>query len=177
MLASLRCAGLAVVAALAFAVAAHATTSAGVAPSPMGGNGHSLTFDGRVFIVAEGDGWELRVLRPELVTTSNGFTDVSNAFSPSVLIQPAEQCENALALCHEDAAAVPYACGDDGNATADGPFACYDLVVFDSNACGNGAENALRYRDLKVWIQSPGTPDAAYYKHQWTGDRTPLLSS
>src|SRR5687767_8387603 len=48
-----------------FASVLIAATSAGVSPSPMGGNGHNVTFDGRVFIVARGDGWNAMVLRPE----------------------------------------------------------------------------------------------------------------
>jgi hypothetical protein len=153
---------------------AHAATSSGVAPSPMGGNGHNVTFDGRVFVVAQGDGWNLRVLRPERVNNTGAFPDVSDAFTPPTLIQPVEQCENALALCEPSADDTPYACDEDGN--RGGPFACYDLVVIDSNACGV-EPNILRSRNLKVWVESPGTADAAYHKHAWSGARTPLSSS
>ena len=40
----------------ALAPAAHAATSSGAVASPMGGNGHNVTFDGRLFLVAHGDG-------------------------------------------------------------------------------------------------------------------------
>src|SRR5688572_31213147 len=111
-------------------------TSAGVAPSPMSGNGHNVTFDGRLFIAAHGNGWNAMVLRPELVTPTDTFVDMSNAFSEPTLIQPNESCENALAICEENADDVPYACDDAGNRNDAGGFACYDVVVIDSNACG-----------------------------------------
>ena len=153
-------------------------TSSGAVTSPLGGNGHNETFDGRVFVVAEADGWNLRVLRPERVVAAGGsapaFPDVSDAFSPTTLIQPVEQCENALALCEENAADTPYSCDEDGN--RGGSFACYELTVIDSNACGTDV-NRLRARHLKVWIESPATADAAYHKHSWIDSRTALSAS
>src|SRR5690606_25183393 len=77
-----------------------ATTSAGVASSPMGGNGHNVTFDGRVFIVTMANGWNLRVLRPERVAMTEGYPDLQQgAFTEPVLIQPTEASENALSFC------------------------------------------------------------------------------
>jgi hypothetical protein len=172
-------AGLAMVGALfSLSGPAAAATSSGAAPSPMSGNGHNVSFDGRLFVTARGDGWNLLVLRPERVGTAPGIAgeiaDVSAAFSEPVLIQPEEQCENALALCEANADDTPYACDEAG--ARGGPFACYELRVFDSNACG-GVENRLRFRDLKLWIADPGTAEARYEKHVWTGARTALTTT
>ncbi len=163
-------------------VPALAATSPGAAPSPMGGNGHNVSFDGRVFVVAGGDGWSLRVLRPENVVNTGAFVDVGNAFSPPVLIQPAESCENAIALCEESAADTPYACNGNGDRDGAGGFACYDFVVFDSNACGapplgTNEPNNMRFRRLHVVVDNPGTADAAYRSHTWIGDRTPITTT
>src|SRR5204863_3993814 len=68
--------------------AAQAATSGASVHSPMGGNGHSISFDGRVFVAAEGDGWNLFVLRPELVgSDDSGFPVVDGAFTSPVNIQ------------------------------------------------------------------------------------------
>ena len=40
--------------------------------SPLGGNGHNVTFDGRLFVLTTGMGWEARLLRPERVTMPDG---------------------------------------------------------------------------------------------------------
>ena len=34
----------------------------------MGGNGHNLSFDGRLFLVRDGAGWKAQLLRPEAAT-------------------------------------------------------------------------------------------------------------
>lgn len=154
--------------------AAHAATSAGVSTSPLSGNGHNVTFDGRIFVVARSDGWNLMTFRPERVESSGGWPDVSAAFSDPVLIQPLEACENALALCEPDADDTPYSCDDAG--APGGAYACYDLVVIDSNACGQ-LPNELRSRGLKLWIADPGTSQARLLKHQWVGARTPLTTA
>ncbi len=168
-----------IAAALAWSAPAWATTSSPAAASPMSGNGHNVTFDGRVFIVAQGPtdpsgGWFLMVLRPEKIRYApGGRLDLSQGtFTPPVQIQPWQDGENALAICEASPDATPYLCDDAGNPGA-GPFACYDLAIIDSNAFPN-QYNGLRRRLLKLWLQAPGTPDAAYYKHQWVGGFEPL---
>ncbi len=143
--------------------------------SPMGGNGHNVSFDGRIFIARRGPdaptgGWFLNVLRPERVTyRAGGIPVLDDAFSPQVLIQPFANGENALAICEEDAARTPYRCDDAGAASAGGAYDCYDLVIIDSNAYG-GEYNGLRRRWLKLWIANPGTRDAALHRHEWRSD-------
>src|SRR5688500_8883336 len=112
-----------------------AVEGARAVPSPMGGNGHNVSFDGRIFIVRTGPGWEVRVLRPERITRdATGFPDVSDAFAPGVLIQRPDNEENALAICEPDSASTPYRCNAAGDAEGGGAFACYDVIVIGSNA-------------------------------------------
>jgi MYXO-CTERM domain-containing protein len=135
-------------------------------PSPMGGNGHNVSFDGRLFIVRTGPGWEARLLRPERITRdASGFPDVSDAFAPPVLIQTPDDEENALAICETDAASTPYRCDAGGSASAGGAFACYDVWVIDSNAVSG--DNRLRRRRLFLQVRNPETRDAAVERFEW----------
>ena len=158
-----------------WAPVALAATASGASPSPFGGNGHNVSFDGRIFIAARGDGWNAQVLRPGLVSRDGaGWPDVAAAFSDSRLIQPTESCENAIAICEPDAASTPYACNDAGAADLAGAFACYDVVVFDSNACV--PENPLRRRPLHLRVAEPNTNAARIVDHAWGSDRVLLAS-
>src|SRR5688572_13781250 len=63
------CAGAALCAAIGAASAiAVAATSTRSVPSSLGGNGHNASFDGRLFIVRTGPGWQAYMLRPEAIT-------------------------------------------------------------------------------------------------------------
>ena len=144
---------------------ASASSSSPAAASPMAGNGHNVTFDGRVFIVSQGPldptgGWFMMVFRPEHTRyAAGGVLDLmQGAFTPPVQVQPSMNTENALAICEADADNTPYACDDAGN--PGGPLACYDLRVIDSDALSGPKD--FRRRTLKLWLQAPGTPDAAY---------------
>ncbi len=145
----------------------------------MAGNGHNVSFDGRIFVVRRGNddpsgGWFLMVLRPERITYRAGGVPVltEGAFSEPAQVQPFASGENALALCEADADDTPYACDEAGDRAA-GPYACYDFFVLDSNAYA-GQYNGLRRRRLKVWIASPGTADAQLHRHQWIGGVEPV---
>lgn len=164
----------------ALPASASASSSSPAAASPMAGNGHNVTFDGRVFIVSQGPldptgGWFMMVFRPELTRYAAGGTLdlMQGAFTPPVQVQPSLSTENALAICEADAQNTPYACDDAGN--PGGPFACYDLHIFDSDALSGPKD--FRRRALKLWVQAPNTPDAAYYKHTWTGGMEPVLTA
>jgi hypothetical protein len=151
-----------------------AATSTNVASSPFGGNGHNISFDGRLFIVRTGPGWEARVLRPQAVGMPAGQPpSFSNAFSPGVLIQPAMSAENALAMCEETP--QPSACNAAGAPTAGGSHRCYDFVVIDSNAETPAPNNVLRRRRLKVVVANPNTAQATVSSFTWLDSTlTPL---
>jgi hypothetical protein len=152
----------------------HAATSSLVTTSPMGGNGHNVTFDGRLFIVRTGPGWEARVLRPQAIGVTAGQPpSLSNAFSPGVLIQGPTNEENALALC--ESSAQPTSCDASGAPSGAGSHRCYDLVVIDSNALTPSPGNVLRRRRLKVVVSNPNTAQASVSSFTWTdATLTPL---
>ncbi len=134
--------------------------------SPLDGNGHNVSFDGRLFIVRTSPGWEARLLRPERITRdASGFPNVSDAFTPPLLIQTPDNEENALAICEPDASATPYRCDASGAAAAGGAFACYDVWVIDSNAVSG--DNRMRRRRLFVRVRNPDTRDATIEQFEW----------
>ena len=160
-----------------------ATTSSVSSASPFGGNGHNISFDGRLFVVRRGPdapngGWFATILRPERVAIGdNGMPDVTQgAFSPFELIQPFEHGENALALCEPNADDTPYRCDADGNRVEGGEFACYDLRTYDSNAYPN-QDNSLRRRHVRLWVSNPETADAAVSRWEWVGGLQTLHNS
>lgn len=157
-----------------------AATSSDSVFSPMGGNGHNVTFDGRVFIVRNGPdaptgGWFATVLRPENIGfRADGLPRLNQgAFAPMTLIQPFEAGENALAICQPTA--TPVRCDEAGNPSATGPHACYDLQVIDSDATVVTG-NTMRRRALKLWVSDPQTANAAVHKWEW-GPTRDFLSS
>ena len=173
-----RLAALALALGLPVAPTAQAASAGPAAPSPMAGNGHNVTFDGRIFIARQGgpqDGWNAFVFRPQNVRYAPGgaLNLQQGAFSAPVLIQPTTSGENALAICEADANNTPFAC-DESGAPAAGPYACYDLYIIDSNAEGNQF-NGLRRRRLKLWVSAPGTPEATVAKSVWTEAMAPVM--
>jgi hypothetical protein len=160
----------------------HGATSTRTSFSPMEGNGHNVSFDGRLFIVRRGPdsasgGWFAMILRPENVTAhGDGFPRMDQgAFSTPTLIQPFEAGENALAICEPDGGRAPYPCDEAGDESAAGPYACYELRIIDSDAYPE-QYNGLRLRDLRLWVSQPGTANAQVHKWAWSGERTMLTT-
>jgi hypothetical protein len=134
------------------------------APSPMGGNGHNVSFDGRLFIVRTNVGWDARILKPELAQASG--LDVSQVFSPPVLVQAAVNNENALAMCEETP--QPTKCDGAGNANAGGDHDCYEQWIIDSDAVTQPSSNfIMRRRKLKVVVENPRTGGAFVSAFNW----------
>jgi hypothetical protein len=167
--------GLVSAAALVVALAAqsaHAVTSTRSVQSAFGGNGHNVSFDGRLFIVRDGAGWQAMMLRPEGITfLPDGLPDAMGPmWSPRTLILgPSDVVENALAICEPDPSRAPFACDANGNPAAGGPFDCYDVIVIDSDAVTppemGGA--VLRRRSLLVRVEDPKTANARVAGFTW----------
>ncbi|HSD87577.1 MAG TPA: hypothetical protein VLB44_08675, partial [Kofleriaceae bacterium] len=142
-----------------------AATSSRAVPSSFGGNGHNASFDGRLFIVRTGPGWQAYVLRPEAVTYESDGLPAASAgmWSASLEVVAGEpNGENALAICEPDPARAPYACDASNDPAAGGPFACYDVWVFDSDATKGVADGGqtFRRRRLLLRVAEPNTSTA-----------------
>src|SRR5512138_2009226 len=111
---------------VALPIVASAATSSRSVPSAFGGNGHNASFDGRLFIVRTGPGWQAYVLRPEAITyEGDGLPAASGAMwsAPLEVVAGEPDGENALAICEPDPSRAPYACDESNNPSAAGPFA------------------------------------------------------
>lgn len=164
-----------------FGRAAAVTSSASVASS-LRGNGHNISFDGRLFLVRDGTGWVIRLLRPEATTyLPSGLPDAEGPmWSPKVNIlstpNPADLLENAVAICEEDSTQTPFACNAAGDPMTGGAFECYQVWLLDSDAVTpeEAGGFVLRRRQLKVWVENPGTPTASIFKHELSSTLQPL---
>ena len=167
---------LALVASLFASAPAFAVEGAKSSPSPFGGNGHNVSFDGRLYLVAQGNGWNAQVFRPENVAfDGGGFPNMnSGAFTSPYALGASANGENAVAICEPDPDSTPFRCDLSGNSDPAGNYDCYDLWLFDSNATLQGAALQLQRRRLKVWVRDPGTASAAIEKHQFLSGLEPL---
>jgi len=159
-----------------------AVTSTDSVESVFGGNGHNASFDGRVYMVRDAQGWGVRILRPEATTYLP--SGLPNAQGPMwsarttflSTVPPGDLVENALALCEPDSARAPFACDDDGNTNAGGPYDCYDFWVLDSDAVtpkeSGGA--VLRRRHMTLWVADPKTATARVHKVDLSATLEPL---
>jgi hypothetical protein len=154
-----------------------AATSPHAVHSPFGGNGHNVSFDGRLFVVAHSNGWEAALLRPQDVTVTNSFPDVTQgAFTSFVNLGASGHNENALAMCEETP--QPTACNQDGSPNGGGAYACYREVVIDSDALASKPNNVLRRRVLQVVVRNPGTSSADIDSFNWLDNSlTPLATT
>lgn len=167
-------AGAILLAMCAWSGSAAAVTSSPSVPSTFGGNGHNISFDGRLFLVRDHLGWQAQLLRPEATTyLPSGLPDAAGPiWSPRVLVFGGpESVENALAICEPDPAKAPFACDDSGAANPAGPYDCYDVWIIDSDAVTPADQGGaiLRRRHLMLWVASPKTPGASIMKWEWGG--------
>jgi hypothetical protein len=160
---------------------AAAVTSTASVPSSFSGNGHNVSFDGRLFMVRDGNGWSAMLLRPEAITyRGDGLPDASGPmWSPRVLVyttgNPATMTENALAICEPDPARAPFRCDAAGNPAAAGPYDCYDVQIFDSDAVTPAPAGFLmRRRHLLLWVRDAKTASAAIDKWELSSTLEPL---
>ena len=124
--------------------------------TPFGGNGHSSTLDGRIFVANVGEDhatttttWQARVFRPEAVSyDSEGRPDFGAAFSPGRSIR-VNGGENALAFCFTNPD-QPY--------SVSGGQAAYQPYIFDSQMF-NGP-NRFRRRTSDIRVDRPFRSDA-----------------
>lgn len=151
---------------------APAVTSSESVTSGMNGNGHNVSFDGRLYIVRDSQGWQAMMLRPEAVSyLPSGLPDAAGAMwsGRTPLLTGADLVENALAICEADHEQAPFACNAGGAPDAGGAFDCYDLWIIDSDAVTPAAEGgaALRRRRLELRVAGPKSGSARVVDFSW----------
>ena len=158
---------------------AMAVTSTISVPSKLGGNGHNISFDGRVLMARTSAGWVIRLLRPEAVTyLPQGLPDAMGPMlSDEALVLPGgEIVENALAICEPDPQRAPFRCNEAGAADPAGVFDCYDFQIIDSDAITPADQGGfvMRRRSLMLWVADPRTAAARVHKLQLSNTLEPL---
>lgn len=143
------------------------STFADTTPLSFGGNGHNTSWDGRLIIYTTGQGWEISVMRPELVQSQQGlsvnFGSIgSGAMSATILaLTPTVENDgsnnfvvskdsmdktsflfefNALTFAPASGNPThnnPYKSNLDGAETINGQYECYDLFIYTQLYGGN----------------------------------------
>lgn len=136
----------------------------------MGGNGHSETWDGRVFLITKNTdapphtvGWVVRLFRPErLQKNEAGALDFSNqAFSGEVVLElnTDTNSHNALAVVPTPGFAEnPFRSNEAGAAEAGGAFLTYELMIYAQNY---EQESKLQARRARVVVKDPYSAEAS----------------
>ncbi len=156
--------------------------------SPIGGNGHAETWDGRVFIVTRNTrqpgnpvGWVVFAMRPERVTRiANGTPSFQNAFSAGVVLENNNATNtgmgdhNALAIVPAPGRAEnPFRSRADGSPAANGAFETYDAFIITQFYGAPGGDRMGR-RPARIVVRDPHTRDAAIERAELTGPFEPL---
>jgi concanavalin A-like lectin/glucanase superfamily protein len=160
--------------ALSWTTPAAAVTSSRSVPSAFGGNGHNISFDGRLFLVRDSNGWTAQLLRPEAATfLPDGLPDAAGPMlgQPVHVFGDPSVTENALAICEPDPSVAPYACDGNGAPSGAGPYDCYDVWLIDSDAVTPPQQGGfvMRRRHLLLWVSDPKTPNAQIANWQFGG--------
>ncbi|NVJ60245.1 MAG: c-type cytochrome [Gammaproteobacteria bacterium] len=132
------------------------------------GNGHSVSWDGRVYVVKRTQGWFAQVLRPENITKNQqGIPSFSNgAFSSRFLMLANEDAPelqvNWLAIVIDPAAGLenPYPSDSAGNYSESGNFETYKALVYVTSTL-NGDNDQLGVRKATFIVKDAKTADAA----------------
>lgn len=157
---------------------AHNTTAqrvpAVVIETPFQGNGHSVSWDGRLYLVTNTGGWYLRVLRPENITRNAAGTPNFNnsAFSTRVCYEhdgDSTRCTSNLngAFDHNWVAIVrntafdrnPYPSDVAGNADDNGAYLTYEAFIYHTRVPAGGGK-AVGFRSTRITLSQAYTPAA-----------------
>jgi len=159
--------------------------------APTEGNGHTETWDGRVFLLARfirtrgRFGWGVMVLRPERVTRDGrGAPDFTRgAFSDDAVLElegdpgTGMGSHNAFAVVPAPGFAEnPFRSDRDGRPNPGGGFETYEMVLFTQwYESPDGAHHGLRR--ARVVVRDPRTGDAAIERAEMLSPFEPLRAT
>lgn len=158
---------------------------------PSHGGGAFVWQDGRLVLDTRAplDEMSVQMFRPENVIqrVPGALRFDASAFSDEVLFRRAEGTRkfNSAALCSPAPSEMPFRCDAAGTRSEAGPFACYDLYLFRTEAhdtCGTGADpcdDHLRFYRSRIFVRvaAPHTPAARVESVEITEPDAPLLTS
>ncbi len=141
------------------------------------GNGHSETWDGRIFVRKRTNGWYASAFRPERITKdSDGTANFKNgAFGSTVLLQAASDAgqlhQNWLAIVPDFSVqgANPFPSTSNGTFSTEGAYATYKALIFVTSTA-NGDNDQTGYREATFIVRDANTPNADVISADFTGE-------
>ena len=152
--------------------------------SRYGGNGHSETWDGRIFVRTRTDGWFVNAFRPEQITkNADGSPNFRRAFSSNLLLEHRDFNKGkSIAIAHNWLAIVPdpsiegdnpYPSNRDGKPNDSGSFSTYKATIYhtaenqDSEGNVTGGDR-MGFRKATFTVENPKTKDAIVVEAKFT---------
>ena len=141
----------------------------------LSGNGHSVTWDGRLYVRATSSGWQATAFRPERIVRNPDGTVSFNqgAFGGSTTL---ESIDEAPEIHHNWLAIVPdptingdnpYSSDALGTYDPDGDHHTYEAVIFHT-AMDGGRNNLMGLRRARFVVSAPHTADAEVVSADFT---------
>jgi cytochrome c peroxidase len=139
------------------------------------GNGHSETWDGRIFVRTRSEGWFASAFRPErIVRNSDGSVDFrQGAFGNSVALEletaaPDIQ-HNWLAIVpdHSVSGENPYPSNSSGSYSANGSYRTYRAIIYHTSK-RNGDNDQMGLRKATFIVSNANTRDAQVVSARFT---------
>ncbi len=141
------------------------------------GNGHSETWDGRVFVIKRKGGWWAAAFRPERIGQNNDGTPILNqgAFGSTVIL---EREEDATDMLHNWIAVVPdpgvsgdnpYPSNSSGSYRLDGAYSTYKSLIYHTST-RNGDNDQMGVRRATFIVSNANTRNAQVARADFTSD-------
>lgn len=143
---------------------------------PFGGNGHSVTWDGRVYAVKRTGGWFAAAFRPERISlNSDGTPNFNNgAFGDRITLELEEDAgqihQNWLAIVKDPSVSGenPYPSNSNGSYQANGTFRTYKALIYQTSTA-NGDNDQMGYRAATFIVSNANTSNAQLTRAEFDG--------
>ncbi|NVJ60249.1 MAG: DUF5011 domain-containing protein [Gammaproteobacteria bacterium] len=139
------------------------------------GNGHSVTWDGRLFVVKRSQGWFAAAFRPERIVRNNdGTVDFTQgAFGSTLLMLANEDAPDmqvnwlAIVIDPTETRENPYPSDARGNYLANGTYRTYKALVYHTSK-RNGDNDQMGYQRATFVVSNGNTRDAQVVRADFT---------
>ncbi|MCO7223440.1 cytochrome c peroxidase [Pleionea sp. CnH1-48] len=139
------------------------------------GNGHSVTWDGRVFVRKRSQGWFATAFRPENIVRSNdGTVDFKRgAFGRDLLMQANEDAPDmqmnwlAIVIDPSETRENPYPSDANGNYSFNGTHRTYKALVYHTSK-RNGDNDQMGFQKATFIVRDANTQNAQIISAEFT---------
>ncbi len=141
------------------------------------GNGHTVSWDGRVFVRTRSAGWFANTFRPERIGVNGDGTPNfrEGAFGSSVELELEDENPNVhhnwLAMVPDPDVTTenPYASDANGNARLDGSYRTYKALIYHTSRRGDNSRQ-MGQRKATFIVRDANTRDAQISTAEFTSD-------